>query len=114
MTDFMNVFRPALLILALLWLASAPASAAPYSPTLSAGPNRTEAQRTCHHVRQTSRRHCTRTALLRKDYAQRLYYPRRYYGTTHYNYPFAYYGYRPYGFYRGLYRPYWYRSPFWY
>jgi hypothetical protein len=109
----MNSLRPGLAALSLLWIASTPAVAAlPYSiaPVIKA--NRMEAQQTCHHVRQTSRRHCTSTRLLQQAIRPPLHYPRRYYGTRHYYYPFAYYGYRPY--YYPYYRPYWYRSPFWY
>jgi hypothetical protein len=110
----MKLFRPALFVIALL--VTAPVSAAPVHSTAPfAASNRVDAQKTCHHVRQTSRRHCTTTRLLQQALRPRLYYPRRYFGTTHYSSPFQYYGYRPFYSPYNYYSPYWYRgSPFWY
>jgi len=112
----MNQFRSVLLIFSLLGTCSVSANAAPMHPIAPLTEhNRVEAQQTCHHVRQTSRRHCTSTRLLQEAIRPPLYYPRRYFGRRHYEYPYPYYGYAPpyYGY--GFYRPYWYRSsPFWY
>jgi hypothetical protein len=110
----MNLARLGLAALSLLWIASTSAAAAPaHSIAPLSEHNRMAAQQTCHHVRQTSRRYCTSTRLLQQAIRPPLHYPRRYFGTRHYNYPFAYYGYRP-EYYPYYYRPYWYRSPFWY
>jgi hypothetical protein len=112
----MNPLRLSICVLASLWLGSVPAAAAPaHSTAPYVAPGRVEAQRTCHHYRQTSRSHCTSTRLLRQAIVPRLHYPRRYYGTTHYSNPFQYYGYRPFYSPYDYYSPYWYRgSPFWY
>jgi hypothetical protein len=91
-----------------------PASAAPaHSTKPVTGLQRIEARNTCHHVRQTSRRHCTSARVLRQYYVpQHLHYPRRYYGRPHYAQFDPYYGYaRPFTPDR-FYRPYW--RPFWY
>jgi hypothetical protein len=110
----MKPIRPALFILCMLCLAPAPVNAMPApSPAPVVELNRIEAQQTCHHVRQTSRRHCTSRRLLQQAIRPPLYYPRAYYGTRHYSNPFQYYGYRPFYSPYNYYSPYWNRGPFW-
>jgi hypothetical protein len=87
-----------------------PALAAP-----QAASNRSEVQRTCHHYRWSSQRHCTSAKALRFSARPPLHYPHRYYGgTPHYEYAFPYYyGYRaPYFSRYGFYRYPWWRRPY--
>jgi hypothetical protein len=77
---------------------SSPSSALPASVVQpSVELNRVEAQRTCHHYRWSSRRHCTSANVLRFVARPPLYYPHKYFGgTPHYaelyGYPY-YWGY---------------------